>query len=659
MFDKEDAQFSPQRIPTVVPRGAATVELFRSVFFIEPTISSRDALELKADCLIFDCLPHMSWDRAEHHANNILGSGALGHSAIYARMPSLQNSKVLERALKCWVRPEMTGLVVAGFKGGADVQEFERKLTAAERKASMREGTLKLICLVDCPEAVRNVARIVRSSSRVKAVSLVHADAMARRGGRRPADVALLNEQDLIGSCRKVGVTVIGAPVIEQHATEEVERECLARRNQGYGGVFVLGARQIETVHNVFGKLASTPKPKPKQELSGSYPKVTGTAQRRVSDITIETPAIAVPAPVATLKSADVVRGGLVKPSDEKVVWTKGEIRKGLREVTIDSSMVALWNASVGTSHPYTLSVERARAIGASDRLIPHSLLMNLTLGVCGREILASASAELGVQEVYYEKAACIGDTLRGALMVQDIRKTAQSARSVVKSRLVLFNQNDERIFSLTLLTAHINLISGEESKDSEAEAFAAAGSRELLSALLTDPERLPAGESMKPGQLILHRNVGTFEDIQTHSLRSVSQIDPWNESQRARSEFPLQVSLGMSLTEHELGGSVHEILEYAAPVHRSDSRENLGVISYVLEVEPLGEHFEVVRIKTLALRGIAPAEALVKVDLPKSLFELGPQKPSDYDKICQKYATDLMGKIAWQAVRRLVRPRS
>ncbi|MBT6179254.1 MAG: hypothetical protein HOI23_18560 [Deltaproteobacteria bacterium] len=655
MLDKENAQFSPQRIPVVVPRGAATVELFRSVFFIEPTISSRDALELKADCLIFDCLPHMSWDRAEHHANNILSSGALGHSAIYARMPSLKNPKVLERALKCWVRPEMTGLVVAGFKGGADVQEFERKLSTAERNASMREGTLKLICLVDCPEAVRNVARIVRSSTRVKAVSLVHADAMARRGGRRPADIALLNEQDLIGSCRKVGVTVIGAPVIEQHAKEELERECLARRNQGYGGVFILGTRQIETVHGVFGRLASTSK----QELSGAYPKVTGTAKRRVSDITIETPAIAAPAPVATLKSAEVVRGSLVKTCDEKVVWTKGEIRQGLREVTIDSSMIALWNASVGTSDPYTLSVERAQSIGANERLIPHSLLMNLTLGVCGREILAIASAELGVQEVYYEKPACVGDTLHGALMVQDIRKTTQSARSVVKSRLVMFNQNDERIFSLTLLTAHINLKSGEEVSNSDTAAFAAAASRDLLGALMTDPNRLPAGQPLKPGQLILHRNVGAFEDIQTHSLRSVSQIDPWNESQRARSEFPLQVSLGMSLTEHELSGNVHEILEYAAPVHRSDSSENLGVISYVLEVEPLGEHFEVVRVKTLALRGIAPAQALVKVDLPKSLFELGPQKPSDYDKICQKYASDLMGKIAWQAVRRLVRPRT
>ena len=65
------------------------------------------------------------------------------------------------------------------------------------------------------------------------------------------------------------------------------------------------------------------------------------------------------------------------------------------------------------------------------------------------------------------------------------------------------------------------------------------------------------------------------------------------------------------------------------------------------------------VRVKTLALRGIAPAQALVKVDLPKSLFELGPQKPSEYDKICQQYASDLKGRIAWQAVRKLIRKKS
>ena len=654
MLDKEDAQFSPQRVPSVVPRTVANGDSFRSALYIEPTLSSRDAANLQADCFIFDCLPHMSWDRVVHHANNILGSGALGHSALYARMPSLKNPKIVERALKCWVRPELTGLVVAGFKGGADVQDFERKLIAAERAASMREGTLKLICLVDCPEAVRNVARIVRSSLRVRAVSLVHADAMARRGGRRPADVVLLNEQELIGACRKAGVTVIGAPITEQHATDELERECLARRNQGYGGVFILGPRQVKTVHTVFGSLAA--RPASDASVSGAHPRVTGTAKRRVSDITIETPAIAVPAPVATLKSKDLVRGIAVKNSQENLVVSKGQVRAGTHEVTIDASMVALWNASIGTTQPYTLSVERAQRVGFSERIIPHGLLMNLSLSLCARDILANATAELGVQEVYYEKAACMGDTFHGELMVQDIRQSPGSARSVVKSRLALFNQNNERVFSVALLTAHIGLKNEQDAANADASKFSARNSREFLTSLMSDQKSLDAAPALEVGQLILHQNVGALEDVQAHSLRSVVQSNPWSESQRARSEFPLQVSLGMSLTEQELGSNVHEILEYAAPVHRSDSRENLGVISYVLEVESLNEHFEMVRVKTLALRGIAPAQALVKVDLPKSLFDLGPQKPSEYDKICQQYAADLKGRIAWQAVRKLIR---
>ena len=284
------------------------------------------------------CQQH-SWQRCPRSL------GALRSNALH------KNPKLVERALKCWVRPELRGLVVAGFQGGADVQDFERKLVAAERAASMREGSLNLICLVDSPEAVRNVARIVRSSKRVKAVALGLADAMARRGGRRPADVILLNELELIGSCRKAGVTVIGAPVLEQHATEELERECVARRTQGYGGVFILGPRQVKTVHSVFGSLAA--KPGPETSLSGAHPRVTGTAQRRVSDITIETPAIAVPAPVATLKSKDLVRGKVVKTSgDNLALLAKGMVIQGSHEVTLDSSMVALWNASIGTVNP-------------------------------------------------------------------------------------------------------------------------------------------------------------------------------------------------------------------------------------------------------------------------------------------------------------------
>ena len=261
-----------------------------------------------------------------------------------------------------------------------------------------------------------------------------------------------------------------------------------------------------------------------------------------------------------------------------------------------------------------------------------------------------------GVQEVYYEKAACMGDTFHGELMVQDIRQSPGSARSVVKSRLALFNQNNERVFSVALLTAHIGLKNEQDTANADASKFSAPNSREFLTSLMSDQKTLDAAPALEVGQLILHQNVGALEDVQAHSLRSVVQSNPWSESQRARSEFPLQVSLGMSLTEQELGSNVHEILEYAAPVHRSDSRENLGVISYVLEVESLNEHFEMVRVKTLALRGIAPAQALVKVDLPKSLFDLGPQKPSEYDKICQQYAADLKGRIAWQAVRKLIR---
>ena len=82
MLDKEDAQFSPQRVPSVVSNARAKGDVFRSALYIEPTVSSRDAANLQADCFIFDCLPHMSWDRVEHHASNILGSGALGHSAL-------------------------------------------------------------------------------------------------------------------------------------------------------------------------------------------------------------------------------------------------------------------------------------------------------------------------------------------------------------------------------------------------------------------------------------------------------------------------------------------------------------------------------------------------------------------------------------------------
>ena len=82
-------------------------------------------------------------------------------------------------------------------------------------------------------------------------------------------------------------------------------------------------------------------------------------------------------------------------------------------------------------------------------------------------------------------------------------------------------------------------------------------------------------------------------------------------------------------------------------------------MISYVIDVKPLGEHHEMLRIKTLGLRGLDAAEKLDGFLLPEELFLAQPQRPSDYERICKQRAPLLLGRIVTQSVRRVIRTRA
>ena len=108
-----------------------------------------------------------------------------------------------------------------------------------------------------------------------------------------------------------------------------------------------------------------------------------------------------------------------------------------------------------------------------------------------------------------------------------------------------------------------------------------------------------------------------------------------------------------------ELGPVWNENVEYASAVTTFEEGQSLGMISRVIDVKPLGEHHEMVRVKTLGLRGLDAAEKLDGFLLPEELFAAQPLRPSEYERICQSRAPLLLGRIVTQSVRRIIRTRT
>jgi hypothetical protein len=300
-----------------------------------------------------------------------------------------------------------------------------------------------------------------------------------------------------------------------------------------------------------------------------------------------------------------------------------------------------------------------AERMGFDATLVPQGLLVALSLASCEELMSELPRAHLGIQEVIYERPVYPGDTLQCSMRVEDVKLTKRGDHRVVRTKHLLTNQSGERVLTLVKLSA---LAPAQDATEVDAphtddKLFSASPVSVLTNKILSSPPTgYPRWTELSPGQVVLHRGCSSQSPAESRMVRRLLGSNPTRDAMGLSSSLA-EMARWME-ARMDLGPVWSENIEYASAVTTFEEGQQLGMVSYVIDTKPLGEHHEMLRIKTLGLRGLDAADKLEGFLLPEELFVAQPQRPSDYERICQQRAPMLMGRIVTQSVRRIIRTR-
>ncbi|MBC8423575.1 hypothetical protein H8E07_05590 [bacterium] len=690
-FDAQDRFGTARSRRSARPAPAAPI---RSLFFAKQGSEAACIQSAGADAVVLDL--EDSVKPADRPAARLWISGLLRDGLdpgreqgqrVFVRVNAIDASAEVEADLQAVVRDGLEGLVLPMLNSAADVVAFDHRVSAAERAAGLPAGSVRFFCLLETPAAILAAAEIAAASPRTIALSFGHADFLRGTQGASTADSLLTARSTVVMAARAQGLQVIASPFIDLHNDRAFARECSDMKALGFSGIYTLHPRQNPVAAKAF---APTP-----QDLRRARQIVEQVGRGGVATIDGEMvgpPMLAwaetvlaqagggataqnstetdTPAP-ATI-SASVPRYGI-----DLTRLRPGQVLESPYALTIDDGWRATWQSAFHASNQIETSAEFARSLGLADRMLPYSLLLNLTLCMSVEPFSESCRFHLGLLDAIAERPAHVGDTFRNRILVESVRNTARGDASVIRTRHILINQRGERVFSLTKMSyfdpvapACVGAIDPDGiGGDFSPSAAPAQSLRDRMihavGAGLPGSSTAATAPDLAAGQLILHppvRPIGWSENLGLTTLLRNTHPLHFDAQRYGREDIVVCGGFVQALThaagERELRQIVHEQVVHSSHINTVAPEDRIGAISFVCALTPLNDALEEVELKTFGLRNVDIAQELDNRPLPLALFEAEGTKPSVYEDICQRDCPDLSGRIALQIERKILRLR-
>lgn len=135
-----------------------------------------------------------------------------------------------------------------------EIIEAHNMLNNIERDEGIKEGTIKLIPLVETAYGLENVYNIIKASSRVIAVLLGGEDLTADMGMKRTKEgEEIFYARNIVATaCRALKVDAIDTPFTDTNDLEGLKNDTTKAKSLGMTGKAAINPRQIQTIHNAF-----------------------------------------------------------------------------------------------------------------------------------------------------------------------------------------------------------------------------------------------------------------------------------------------------------------------------------------------------------------------------------------------------------------------
>jgi citrate lyase beta subunit len=211
---------------------------------------------LGVDTVILDIEDGVALNRKEEAAGLILEALCkvdFGRSECLVRINPLRDNRGA-RDLEVILPAMPLGLVIPKVESPADLNEVCNLVVEAERDASIPVGSMKLLALIETPQAFMNLREICTACDRLEGLIFGAEDLAAAIGATRTPEATefLFARESLVMAAAAYGLQAVDMVTVEFRDLGVLERESLAGARLGFTGKQIIHPAQVETVQAAF-----------------------------------------------------------------------------------------------------------------------------------------------------------------------------------------------------------------------------------------------------------------------------------------------------------------------------------------------------------------------------------------------------------------------
>lgn len=214
------------------------------------------SLSLGADAVVWDLedgVPLPEKDEARKTIRTALDTLQPGGAPVYVRINSL-GANMLESDLKAVVHNNLYAVMLSKTEAPEEVERLENKLSELENKEGIRQGKIKIHCILETCLGVMQAYEIASSSLRVEGISFGAEDFTLDLGTSRSREGAELMHARGVVALAAGGAKVAAIDTVYSDLNDEegLINECRLARQLGFRGKFAVHPKQIGVINREF-----------------------------------------------------------------------------------------------------------------------------------------------------------------------------------------------------------------------------------------------------------------------------------------------------------------------------------------------------------------------------------------------------------------------
>jgi len=192
-------------------------------------------------------------DSARFLVRNALSNINYGNTEVIVRINSLSTPYGRED-LEVIGRAHPDGIRLPKAESVQDVEEVDGILTRIEKEEGFKEGSIKIMPIIESAKGLFNVFEIVKASKRVAVINFGAEDYTADIGAERTKEGKELFDirARILLAARVAGIDVQDSVFAYVHDIEGLIKETKFIKQLGFDGKSVIHPAQIKPVHQVF-----------------------------------------------------------------------------------------------------------------------------------------------------------------------------------------------------------------------------------------------------------------------------------------------------------------------------------------------------------------------------------------------------------------------